>query len=171
MQKQIYHTPLVVAKKGVRGFIKTRCIDQTTTICDNRVKKVHSLQDALILLTGYGGIAPEPVCLNLENVYISNKILKINTLKITHIIKMVIGKWKDEVFTGVLIDNSNNRYQVECAYDGTIQKLIPVQTYEEKIIKKYAKDPNTTLHIEREAKIICIGVGHANDTIPLVVGM
>lgn len=155
MNKVFYQTPLIVARKGIRGFHYSSVVDSLTTIVDNRVKKRYSLVDALILLTGYQGVTPEPVCLNCEEKYVSKPDTKINTPDICCIFKYAIGKWQNDMFTGIVVDNSNNRYQATCSANGNIQKLILIETFEIKQQKNEVTISDTT-EVVPDAKVIDI---------------
>lgn len=155
MKKAIYQQKYVVAKKGIRGFLSSNIIDDLTTICDVRLKIKYTITDAIILLTGYGGITPEPVALQLKDTYISKTGLKINTPDISCILKYAEGKWVNDIFEGIVIDNSNKRYTVTVSASGSIQKIILVETYDVRQ-ERYNRNTEveTTKAPEKEAKYI-----------------
>lgn len=155
MKKAIYQQKYVVAKKGIRGFLSTNVIDDLTTICDVRLKVKYSIVDALILLTGYGGITPEPVAIQLTDNYIRKTDLKINTPKISCVLKYAEGKWINDIFEGIVVDNSNQRYMVKVSCNGCIQQMILVETYDVRE-QRYNKgtEIEKTYIPEKEAKVI-----------------
>jgi hypothetical protein len=129
----IYQQELVVARKGRRGFFKTRVIDEHTKIVDCRVQKRRTLFEVITLLTGGPNNMPRmPVWLITDGYGFVER--QKTLFKYVSSGKWVLDKKQTEeqgfdvfMFEGVIVANDGTRHQVKCDSIGNVQKLYKIQ--------------------------------------------
>lgn len=155
--KVLIQRPIVVAKRGVRGFIKTRFLTDDkhhkTTVVDCSIERVNNFMSALKILMGDGN-SGMPVRLTTSRIH--NREIKVPLMD--EVIKFVRDiKVEGDIITGTISGNYDNYefkitpYSIELT---KVKKLPSDKESEErcKIIQLYPSTNRTSVTPKRVAR-------------------